>query len=337
MNAPNSAALPGQICQVFDAESIFVVQGANMGDTLGLPDQACEGDICQLDRHAAPIRLRIARLPGAQQIAAGSAIGEPGDRVELVALYTLMGDDGDSVQLLLLALHGADAGLFALPLSPMASGTDYQLLKIEAAPDPDCAALSDMICVSFGRGTMITMANGAQRPIESLAAGDQVLTRDHGAQPIRWVGHATLRAIGAFAPVVIPAGAMGNAGDLIVSQHHRMFIYYRNRIADLRTPELLVQARHLVDGERIFLREGGYVDYFSLAFDRHEIVYAEGIPAESLLVTEAVLNRLPVEIASPVKALFPAMTQIQHFGTEAGRQIIEALHPLLQADFPRRA
>lgn len=332
MNAPlNAATYPSQTsqaCQVFAAEAVFVAQGVNMGDPLGLPGQVCEGDIYQLDPQARATRLSVARMSGQQQIAAGSHIGAPGDRVEIIALYTLMGDDGDAVELLLIALHGAEAGLFALPLSPMAAGAGYQLLKIEDPPAAGEAALSDMICVSFGRGTLIAMADGSQRPIESLAAGDAVLTRDHGAQPVRWVGHATLRARGAFAPVVIRAGAMGNAGELIVSQHHRMFIYYCKRLGDLTTPELLIQARHLVDGDRICLREGGYVDYFSLVFDRHEIVYAEGIPAESLLVTEAVLNRLPAQIAAPVKDLFPGLTQIQHFGTEAGRQIVDALHPL---------
>lgn len=345
MNAPLNASLnalshpsqSGQACQVFAAEAVFVAQGVNMGEPLGLPDQACEGDIYQLDPQARAVRLSVARMSGRQQIAAGSRIGAPGDRVDLVALYTLMGDDGDPVELLLIALHGTEDGLFALPLSPMAAGVGYQLLKIENPPEAGEAALSDMICVSFGRGTLIAMADGSQRPIESLAAGDAVLTRDRGAQPIRWVGHATLRARGAFAPVVIRAGAMGNAGDLIVSQHHRMFIYYRKRIGDLTTPELLVQARHLVDDDRIYLREGGHVDYFSLVFDRHEIVYAEGIPAESLLVTEAVLNRLPVEIASPVKDLFPGMTQIQHFGTEAGRLIVDALQPMLWGPLHRAA
>lgn len=74
----------------------------------------------------------------------------------------------------------------------------------------------------------------------------------------------------------------------------------------MTTSELLVQAQHLVDGETVFIREGGFVDYFSLVFDRHEIVYAEGIPAESLMVSEAVINRLPPELSAEVKARFPA-------------------------------
>jgi len=183
---------------------------------------------------------------------------------------------------------------------------------------------------------MITLATGAQRAIEDLRPGDRVLTRDHGGQPLRWVGKATLKAVGPFAPVVIAKGTLGNAGDLIVSQHHRMFLYQRERVAGLPTSEILVQARHLVDGENIFIREGGFADYFSLVFDRHEIIYAEGVPAESLMVNETTVNRLPPEFSEEVRARFPGLSQNQHFGTEAGRAFLEALGPDALFQKPRR-
>ncbi|MGB8813217.1 MAG: Hint domain-containing protein [Paracoccaceae bacterium] len=307
---------------LFRAEDIYVSTGANLGDGLGGPDEVCPGDIYELADDAVSLRLMVARsAAGAgQSVAAGSQIGTEGGVVRMVSRYTLMGTDGNKVDLLILQL---EAALYALPLSPMGVRIEYALLKVEDAPAE--TPLSDLLCVSFARGTMITLANGNQRGIEALAVGDRVLTRDHGPQPIRWVGRATLRAVGAFAPVVITAGAMGNAGDLIISQHHRMFLYQRDRSADMPTAELLVQAKHLVDGEAVFLREGGFVDYFSLVFDGHEIIYAEGIPAESLMVTDATLSRLPVELAGDVKARFPGLSQVQHFGTEAGRHVVAGL------------
>lgn len=323
---PSTRTLPpGLACPVFPADAIFVSAGVNQGEALGRPDAVCPGDLYELDRDYAALRLVVAREAGVQHVAPGSAIGAPGDVLHLLGRYTLMGDDGNRVELLVLELEGDEPGLYAAPLSPMAAGTDHALVKVEEAPD--AAPLSDLLCVSFARGTHITMADGRQRAIEDLVTGDRVLTRDHGAQPVRWVGQATLRAVGAFAPVVIAAGALGNAGDLILSQHHRMFLYQRQRSGALPTSELLVQARHLVNGETVFIREGAYVDYFSLVFDRHEIVYAEGIPAESLLVTEAVLSRLPGDLAQEVKARFPGLTQHQHFGTEAGRQLLDQIGP----------
>ena len=313
--------LPGHACQVLAADSVYVSQGVNLGDGLGGPDEVYPGDVYALDPAEKPRRLGVTQpIDGHQQVAAGSQVGTPGDALVFEARYAMMASDGNRVELLLLALP--DGSRYALPLSPMAAGVGYTLLKIEEAPDQ--LTLSDFLCISFARGTVITLATGQQRAIEDLAPGDKVLTRDHGGQPIRWIGSTTLRAVGAFAPVVISAGAMGNTGDLIVSQHHRMFLYQRSRKAGLATAELFVQAKHLVDGEQIFLRPGGFVDYFSLVFDRHEIIYAEGVPAESLMVNDATVSRLPPDLAAEVKARFPGLSQNQHFGTEAGRQVLGA-------------
>ena len=316
-------AVPGHACLLLRAQDIAVTGGANLGDCLGAPDAVCLGDSYALDPAAVALRLVVAHaaVGEVQQVAFGSDLGMPGDAVHLVARYNLMGEDGLAVELLILRLDGAAGGLFALPLSPIAAQIGYTLLKIDDAPAE--APLSDLLCVSFARGTLITKADGSQCPIEALTLGARILTRDHGAQPLRWLGRATLRGVGAFAPVVITTGAMGNTGDLIVSQHHRMFIYQRERHAGLPTAEILVQARHLVDGDRVFLRTGGFVDYFSLVFDHHEIIYAEGIPAESLMVNEATLSRLPPALADAVKARFPGLSQHQHFGTEAGRVALE--------------
>ncbi len=322
--APADLPPPGHACQVFRAADIYVTHGTNQGDGLTGAEEVDLGDIYQLDRLADPLRLVVSQPDGTvQQVAAGSDVGQPGQVIRLEARYALMAPDGDKVELLILALQGG--ARFVLPLSPIGTGVEYTLLAVEPAPAD--LMLADVLCLSFARGTMITLADGAQRAIEALLPGDPVLTRDHGRQCVRWIGHARLRAVGGFAPVVISAGTLGNEGDLMLSQHHRVFLYQRQKVPGLTTSELLVQARHFVDGEQVYLREGGYVDYFSLVFDRHEIIYAEGIPSESLMVNDATVNRLPPEIASDVKAQFPGLIQAPHFGTEAGRQFLEEIGP----------
>lgn len=317
MTAP-SETLPGHACQVFAAADILVRQGANQGDGLTGPDEVCAGDVYNLVWQAEPLRLVVGRpANGVQMVAAGSQVGKAGAVVSLEARYALMAPDGDKVELLILLAEGER---FALPLSPIGQGLDYTLLSVEPAPED--LQLADLLCLSFARGTMITLTDGSQRAIEALVPGIELLTRDHGRQVVRWIGHARLRAVGAFAPVVITAGTLGNDGDLIVSQHHRVFLYQRQRSPGLATSELLVQARDLVDGEAVYLREGGFVDYFSLVFDRHEIIYAEGVPSESLMVNDATLNRLPPEIAADMKQHFPGLTQTLHFGTEASREFL---------------
>ena len=321
---PTAGHVPGHACQIFQADDIFVISGANQGDGIRGPGDVDPGDVYQLDRDAAPLRLVVSQPDGGRQhVEQGSDVGQPGQEIRLEARYALMAPDGDKVELLILRLGGADR--YVLPLSPIGPQVDYTLLSVE--PAPMGLMLADLLCLSFARGTMITMHNGKQRAIENLKAGDKLLTRDHGKQPVRWIGHARLRAVGAFAPVVIPAGTLGNAGDLILSQHHRVFLYQRQKLNDISTSELLVQARHFVDDERVYLREGGFVDYFSLVFDYHEIIYAEGVPSESLMVNDATVSRLPPEIAAEVRAQFPGLTHVPHFGTEAGRQFLDQIGP----------
>ena len=322
--------VPGHACQVFPADAIYVIQGVNVGDGLSDPDHVCEGDVYALDAEAAPQRLVLAHGASGQRIAPNSHVGHPDEAIRLVARYSLMAPDGARIDVLLMRL-ASGAGL-ALPLSPISANADYTLVAIDEAPQN--VALADLLCVSFARGTLITLPDGRQCRIESLAPGDPVLTRDHGAQPLRWLGQATVRAYGAYAPVVITAGTLGNMGDLIVSPHHRVFLYQRQRRAGLETSELLVQAKHLCDGEAVFQREGGFIDYFSLVFDQHEIIYAEGVPAESLMVNETTVSRLPPEFSQEVRSRFPGLRQNQHFGTEAGRQFLDQLAP--GALLPRR-
>ena len=312
---------PGHIAQVFASEDFFVSHGANQGDGMMGPDEVCEGDIYVLHGQAEPLALALTRPEaGRQEVAPGSGIGTPGQAVRLTARYTLMAPDGDRVEVLLIDLGREQA---ILPLTPIATGVDYTLLTREAPPED--LALADFLCLSFARGTMITLADGSQRAIEQIISGLEVLTRDHGRQQVRWIGHSHLRALGATAPVVITKGKLGNEGDLVVSQHHRVFLYQRERVAGMTTSELLVPARDLIDGEDVYLREGGFVDYFSLVFDRHEIIYAEGVPSESLLVNEATVSRLPPEIAREMKSRFPGLSQTPHFGSEAGRDFLEAV------------
>ena len=324
---PQPPAAPGHACQIFRADDIYVTYGANQGDGVQGPQDVDPGDIYQLDQNATALRLVVSQPDSQhrQQVEPGSDVGQPGQHIRLEARYALMAPDGDKVELLILQLEGGDR--FILPLTPLGTQVDYTLLTVEAAPRD--LVLADLLCLSFARGTMITRGDGNQCAIENLRPGDRVLTRDHGKQRVRWIGHARLRAVGAFAPVVIPAGTLGNMGDLILSQHHRVFLYQRQKLPGLTTSELLVQARHFVDGEKVYLREGGFVDYFSIVFDHHEIIYAEGVPSESLMVNDATVGRLPPEIAADVKAQFPGLTQNPHFGTEAGRQFLDAIGPAI--------
>lgn len=137
---------------------------------------------------------------------------------------------------------------------------------------------TDLAC--FTRGTRVETAGGLIA-VEDLRDGMLVETMDNGLQPLRRVLSKTVDGSGALAPVVIGTGILGNRRPLRVSPHHRMVI--TGWRAELLTgePEVLAQARHLVDGLRVRVEPVAQVEYFHLLMDRHEILFAEGAPTES--------------------------------------------------------
>lgn len=132
----------------------------------------------------------------------------------------------------------------------------------------------------FTPGTMIETPGG-QVPIEELRTGDLVTTLDDGAQPIRMILRDRFRAAGNLAPVRFDPGAIGNEAPLIVSPQHRMLISGWQAELYCGQQEVLVAAKHLVNGTSVRTVSGGVVEYIHLLFDQHQIVFGGGIPSES--------------------------------------------------------
>lgn len=137
---------------------------------------------------------------------------------------------------------------------------------------------ADLAC--FGAGTLIETETGLQA-VETLQAGDLVRTADRGLCALRAVLSTQILAAGENAPIVFADGAMGNAGTLVLSPNHRVVI--RGARVELLTgvEEALVAAKHLVNGGSIRQRTGGMITYYHLVFERHEIVFSNGIASES--------------------------------------------------------
>lgn len=164
----------------------------------------------------------------------------------------------------------------------------------------------DIVC--FAAGTLIQTENG-EIAIEDLKAGDLVVTHGNGLQPIRWIGHRTVKASGTFAPVCITKGTLGNTRDLLVSPAHRMVISGARTSALFSEDEVLVPAKALVDGDRIYRKTGGEVTYYHILFSAHEVIFAEGAPSESLLLVDGVkpYPGFSKETLDEVLAIFPEL------------------------------
>lgn len=288
---------------VYAAQDVRVVEGANLGDAIAPADELLLDDVFALSRGAQREHLSVERLPGDRfRIAPQSDLGQPGAILHLDCALTLMSPDGLTTESLVLVetdLEGHIADIYLLPFAELVARTPYALVGIETQVDH--AQIAQLACARFTRGTRITLASGEQRVVEDLRAGDRILTRDDGVQELRWIGSATVRAIGEFAPICIREGTLNNTADLIVSPDHRLFIYQRKDRLGAGRAELLVKARHLVNGHSVVVQDGGFVDYFQLLFDAHQIIYAEGIAAESTQIDTRSEPALPADMAAHLK------------------------------------
>jgi hypothetical protein len=283
---------PTQNLLVFPASDFVVTDGVAEGDPVSFADELVMDDVYQLQSSARRSRLGLAVEIGTAEeagagsfsVAEGSEVGQAGNALHLDCCITLMAPDSTTFEALVLVEvdEGAVAGVYLLPLAMLQPRTDYRLVGLDR--HSATTRFAEVACVSFTRGTLITMASGQQVPIEDLKVGDRVLTRDDGPQAIRWIGQTTLRAVGSFAPIMIRKGALHNENDLIVSPDHRIFVYQRQDRLGAGRAEVLVKVRHLINGTSVVQLEGGFVEYFQLLFDDHQIIYAEGIAAESLLI-----------------------------------------------------
>lgn len=277
------------------SEHFRVSEGVNEGDPLAIHDEIEADDIYQMSDGAGLCRIALEIAPdGGLIIFEGSEAGQTGAALHLDCTLVLMAPDGqttDAIVLVEVDGQASVAGVYLLPLARVLPRCPYRVVS----KDRDTARqkFAEVACASFTRGTRITMASGSQVPIEDLKVGDRVLTRDDGVREVRWIGQSTVRAVGDFAPVMIRAGALNNAADLIVSPAHRLFVYQRTDRIGAGKAEILVQARHLVNDDTVTRMDGGFVDYFQILFDRHHIIYAEGIASESTLIEPRTLPVLP--------------------------------------------
>lgn len=325
-----------QTLPVYPCDDFRVISGVAEGDPLAFADELVLDDIYALAPGARRKRLTVTMgaNPRSLAVAPGCVTGTTGNAVALDCCLTFMGEDGATHEALVLVEVEDDSAAagFMLPLASFDTKSGYRLVGI----DRDAAAtrFAEVAVVSFTRGTHITMATGEQRLIERLKVGERVLTRDDGPQEIRWIGASTLRATGAFAPVVITRGTLHNENDLVVSPDHRIFVYQREDRLGAGRAEVLVKVRHLINGTTVYQKDGGFVEYFQLLFDDHQIIYAEGIAAESLMVDPRTRAALPPEVMARLHSAEPGHAHRPHLDFEIREPLVSASNA---ADLLRRA
>jgi len=180
----------------------------------------------------------------------------------------------------------------------------------------------------FTPGTNILTPDGPVA-IELLETGDRVITRDHGVQVIRWIGATTLSAgyIAArpdLRPVLIRKGALGvdlPEQDLRLSRQHRVLVRdWRAEVMFGVEGGVLVPAHSLCNDSTVLQeRPSRDVTYIHMAFDDHEVVYADGVESESFHPGERMVSALNSAQRDELLTLFPDLDRAGGFAFDSAR------------------
>jgi hypothetical protein len=142
------------------------------------------------------------------------------------------------------------------------------------------------------KGTKVQTAEG-ERKVEDLAIGDMLPTMFGGTRPIQWIARYSLMKSDPSKPWVkdaLPVRIARSAlapnvphADLYVTASHSLLI-----------DGVLVPAEMLINGTTVTRYEAHEYDeleFFHIKLESHDVIYAEGAPAETLAdVDERAVN-----------------------------------------------
>jgi hypothetical protein len=140
-------------------------------------------------------------------------------------------------------------------------------------------------------------------------------------QPIRWIGKRAVAAQSDFAPILIHPGVVtGLETALLVSPQHRMlFTGYRAELL-FGESEVLVAAKHLLDGSDVTRQPANHVTYIHMLFDSHEVVYANGAATESFHPGEEGMTAIDAAARCELFSIFPELrADLTQYGRTARR------------------
>lgn len=204
-------------------------------------------------------------------------------------------------------------------------------------PRQEAPKTGGLICFT---DTTYIRTHDSFRMVQDLKPGDLVQTRDNGNQPILWIGKrrvsgARLHVMPQMRPIRVKAHAFGEhqpGGDILVSPQHRMLVKGRVALDLFNEPEVLVQAKDLINGRSIYsesrVRE---VTYYHILFERHEVLWANGVESESFHPGRMQISTLEDDQRQSLLALFPDLEwNTDAYGEDARRSLSQSEAVILQ-------
>ncbi|MGC8476379.1 MAG: Hint domain-containing protein [Acetobacteraceae bacterium] len=235
-------------------------------DTIAFAGSGAAGVIV-LDQPGATLTNAVQNLSG-------------GDIIALRNFTTISGASVDGSTITVSGTVGVSQAIYQLTDVGFATGSSQNLL-VTSVIDPSTGGTVQAIEVAcFAAGTRLAAASGTIT-VERLRAGDVLRTAGGALRPVRWVGHRSIdltrhpdprRA----QPIRVCADAFADgvpSRDLLLSPDHAVFDRGR-----------LIPIRLLVNGATI-TRETRRrkITYYHVELDSHDLLLAEGLPAESFL------------------------------------------------------
>jgi T5SS/PEP-CTERM-associated repeat protein len=202
------------------------------------------------------------------------------------------------------------------------------------------SALQDQLVSCFLAGTRIRTVRGEVK-VEELGESDVAITGIDGSEaPVVWIGHREVDCARhpqpeTVWPVRIGAGAFGRGLPkrvLTLSPDHAVYVN-----------DVLVPVKHLINGTTIAQVPVERVTYYHVELDRHDVVYADGMPAESYLdvgdranfANGGAVVQLHIDLAHHWEAGGCAPLVVYGAELEAVRALVAAQEDLLGNRMPR--
>ena len=175
----------------------------------------------------------------------------------------------------------------------------------------------------FVAGTRIATESG-EVAVQSLRVGDRVRAVLSGRwETVEWIGHRVVDIVrhprkAQVWPIRVSAHALGPCQpgrDLWLSPHHGVYVN-----------DVLIPVGLLVNGTTIRQIQLPAIDYWHVELPRHEVVLAEGMPAESYLDSG---DRTDFLLSGRFTTLFPTFGSRRADGEGCAPLILEG--PALEA------
>ena len=242
----------------------------------------------------------------------------------------IIDDNGDVVQFVsfegrsITARNGPAKGDTSTNIGSASNTDSLQSTDGEVYEVTDAATPGTVPC--FAPETRIDTPGGPKL-VEDICIGDLVQTLDHGLQPVRLTRRCRRDCTDkGQIPVLIPSGTFGwgkPLGRLVVSAHHRILLDGKGQGKGLVDKPALVPAIALVGWRGIRQMQGrDEQDWIHIAFDRHEIIRANGCLTESLLLGPMVTAGLSMFQRQRLNAMFNLAEGISYLNGPPARRLL---------------